>query len=375
MRNLFVYTIFTALTIYLLTSCRPPELEGAYVDYNAKRMDTALELAKEATDKYPTNAEAPYLLGKIYGEKGMFKEMTESFDKSLERSADFKNQIKESKVYYYQSEYKTAYDNYIAYQKIASDTSEKAMKMLSNAIEHADNASIITPNDYSSIKLAGLAANYKKDTDKASKKFEMLTTIKPDTVDSWFQLGRLYFNSKDYNKAIVYNKKAFELDNSYVPAIELLAFSYEGLKDTANAIQAYKDALNIEPNNISYLFNLGLIFNKRAASSITSSEEQITNYANAETYFVTAINLDPDELADFQRDLFDANLEILYSLTCVAQIQQRKFEECKETTLSGIDNFPDSADLHDYLAICLSNLGDVAGAKDASEKAKQLREE
>ena len=134
MRRILIFTFFSAFTFYLLTSCRPPELEGAYVDYNAKRMDSALELAKEATDKYPTNAEAPYLLGLIYGEKDMFGEMITNFDKSLERATQYEKKIEESKTYYYQSEYKSAYDNYIAYQKTAGDTSEKAIKMLISQI-------------------------------------------------------------------------------------------------------------------------------------------------------------------------------------------------------------------------------------------------
>ena len=58
MRKILAFLIFSVFAVYLLTSCRPPELEGAYVDYNAKRIDSAIELAKEATDKYPDNAEA-----------------------------------------------------------------------------------------------------------------------------------------------------------------------------------------------------------------------------------------------------------------------------------------------------------------------------
>ncbi|HES60182.1 MAG TPA: hypothetical protein ENO18_07110, partial [Caldithrix sp.] len=89
MRKSFSFILFGLLLFIILTSCRPPELEGAYVDYNAKRMDNALELAKQATEKYPDNPEAPYLLGQIYGEKGMFKEMMESFDKSLNISTQY----------------------------------------------------------------------------------------------------------------------------------------------------------------------------------------------------------------------------------------------------------------------------------------------
>ena len=376
MRKILAFLIFSVFAVYLLTSCRPPELEGAYVDYNAKRIDSAIELAKEATDKYPDNAEAPYLLGLIYGEKGMFTEMVQSFDKSLERNPEqFKKEINDSKNYYFQTEYKNAYDSYVSYQNNSANKTDTTYKALDNAIKHAENASIIEPNDYSSVKLAALAANYKNDTDTAIKKFQLLTNIRPDTVDGWFQLGRAYFNAKDYESAIKYNKKALELDNKYVPSLELIAFSYESLKDTVNAIDAYKAAIDVDPNNISYLFNLGLIYNKRAAAAPAGSKTLMDNYANAEKYFSQAIHIDPDELDEFQRSLYDANLEILYSLTCVAQIQQRKFAEAKETAQSGIDYFPDSADLYDYLSICEANLGNKKEAKEASDKANQLRGE
>ncbi|MEJ2542572.1 MAG: tetratricopeptide repeat protein [Calditrichaceae bacterium] len=367
--------MFGVFILFILTACRPPELEGAYVDYNAKRIDSALELAKQATEKYPDNAEAPFLLGQIYGEKGMFKEMMESFEKSLNISTDYESKIKETKTYYFNSEYKSAYDSYVSFQKSVGDTSERTIKLLDNAIKHAENASLINPDDYSSVKLAGLAANYKNDTDLAEKQFTKLTKIKPDTVDGWFWLGRLNFNKQNYEKAIEYNKKANEIDETYVPALELIAFSYESLKDTANTIKAYKEAIEADPNNVSYLFNLGLVYNKLAAGSNRDSEEFKTDYSNAELYFSRALNLDPDELDEYQRTLYDSNLELLYSLTCVAQIQQRKFEEAEQTALDGIDNFPGSADLYEYLAISQSNLGKKKEAQEANEKAEQLRGE
>ena len=123
------------------------------------------------------------------------------------------------------------------------------------------------------------------------------------------------------------------------------------------------------------MFNLGLVYNKLAASSDKGSDKYKDNYANAEVYFSKAIDLDPDELDDYQRSLFDANLEILYSLKCVAQIQQHKFEEAKQTAQEGIDYFPGSADLYEYLAISLSNLGKKTEAEEANEKSKQLRGE
>ena len=408
MRKIFIFFTFIIFALSVLTSCRPPELEGAYVDYNNDRKDSALELAKEATEKYPDNAEAPYLLGRIYGEKAMYKEMVESYNKSLQRSDEFKDDIEQSKLYYFQSEYKKGYDNFVNYQNAAGDTSEQTMQLLKSAYEHAKNASIIRPNDYSTVKLAALAANYQDDYDKAKEEFQELTKIRPDTVDGWFQLGRLYFNEKNYKKAIEYEKKAFDVDSNFVPAMELIAFAYENLNDTTNAIDAYKKAISLDPNNISYLFNLGLIYNKQAATA-GSEDVQKEKYAMAEKYFASTYNSEAfirgclqdlveqtlyqkglleiiiinsgsqqNERAiveDFQRTLYDSNLEILYSLTVVAQIQQRKFKEALATAQEGLDYFPDSADLYEYISICQSNLGNAKAAQEANDRAEQLRGE
>jgi tetratricopeptide (TPR) repeat protein len=175
-------------------------------------------------------------------------------------------------------------------------------------------------------------------------------------------------------KAIEYEKKAFDVDSNFVMAMELIAFAYENLNDTTNAIDAYKKAISLDPNNISYLFNLGLIYNKQAATA-GSEDVQKEKYAMAEKYFARALSINPDELEDFQRTLYDSNLEILYSLTVVAQIQQRKFKEALATAQEGLDYFPDSADLYEYISICQSNLGNAKAAQEANDRAEQLRGE
>ena len=67
MKSLHLLLILGLLILSLsVSSCRPPELEGAVVHYNAGRNDQALTLAQEATEKYPDNPEAwfypPYLV-------------------------------------------------------------------------------------------------------------------------------------------------------------------------------------------------------------------------------------------------------------------------------------------------------------------------
>ena len=84
-----------------LTSCRPPELEGAIVHYNSGRNDQAYDLALSASEKYPDNAEVWYYLGEIQGKKNMVKEMMESFTKSLAISNSQSSKIAAAKTTYF----------------------------------------------------------------------------------------------------------------------------------------------------------------------------------------------------------------------------------------------------------------------------------
>jgi len=100
MKKALVALFSLIILLSVLVSCRPPELEGAFVDYNAGRYDNALKLAKGSTEKYPANAEAWFLLGQIYGKKSMFGEMADAFDQSLKVGPAHKAAIKNEKLYY-----------------------------------------------------------------------------------------------------------------------------------------------------------------------------------------------------------------------------------------------------------------------------------
>ena len=73
------FVIVIVLVLWFIgAGCKPPEIEGTIVHMQAKRMQDAYDLALVAVDKYPNISEAWYLLGKIQGERGEMKEMTES---------------------------------------------------------------------------------------------------------------------------------------------------------------------------------------------------------------------------------------------------------------------------------------------------------
>ncbi len=149
----------TALVgLSMLVSCRPAELEGAFVEYKANRFDKALELAQLSTEKYPQNGEAWLLLGRLYGKKDQFGKMVDAFDKAVEMNPQYAVTVKNEKIYYFQINFNKGVNNYNTFTKLEDHKSEKAIKTIDQAIEGFSNANLIK-TDYTATNLLASCYN------------------------------------------------------------------------------------------------------------------------------------------------------------------------------------------------------------------------
>lgn len=356
----FLFIVLTSvLVIGLLVSCRPPELEGAFVDFNAGRFDNALKLAKESTEKYPANPEAWYLLGKIYGKKGMFTDMVDAFDKSLEIGPAHKTAIERERQYYFQSKFNDAVSKYNAFTKVEDKTSEKALKTLENAIADFKQAIAINKDDYTAHRLVAVSYNILENDEEALKYYEKLTEIYPDTSSSWLDLGIFYYNGQKYEKAIDYLKKAAELAPEDPEPITYLAQSYDFSKQRKPAIEAYNKAISVNPEEKALPFNLGLLYVKSASDTTVSKDKQIEYLKAAIVNFDKVIQIDNE-------------IKEAHQLKSTAEIRLEDWSAAKETLLKGLDLFPDDADMWNNLGICYARMNQKEKAEEAFEKAKEL---
>ncbi|NLF83683.1 MAG: tetratricopeptide repeat protein [Candidatus Gastranaerophilales bacterium] len=87
----------------------------------------------------------------------------------------------------------------------------------------------------------------------------------PDVALSWTQLGTVYFNLKEYEKAVSCLQKAIKIDPSYLHAREKLAFTYKEMGNFEIASEHLKKLTEIEPDNINFSYNYALYLteNKR----------------------------------------------------------------------------------------------------------------
>lgn len=88
------------------------------------------------------------------------------------------------------------------------------------------------------------------------------TQIKPCTY--YFEnLGRAYFENRDFDTAISAYKKALEFSPNDFDVLFNLASAYKKNDELNNAITAYESALSVKPNHPDVLFNLANVYENK----------------------------------------------------------------------------------------------------------------
>ncbi|MFP4459675.1 MAG: tetratricopeptide repeat protein [Candidatus Zixiibacteriota bacterium] len=232
------------LFLILLSGCNPKEITSAKVYIQQKNFEDALVQLQQASEKYPGNANAHYLLGQVYAELDSFEQMNEAFDKTLAVDSSYAEEIKdwrqstaadafnrgvkyskreqwEDALEWYELSTKINPDNSnfwknLGYTYTKLDQPDKAIETYKKALEH----------DPTDLPIALETARFYLSTEKpenARKAIEVLENIQehyPDSAHVYIQLGEAYSVAEQQDKAIATLEKAQQLD----PDNALLAF-------------------------------------------------------------------------------------------------------------------------------------------------------
>jgi len=346
------------LAALMLSNCRPPELEGAVVDFNAGRFDNALANAETAVEKYPDNAEAWFYLGRIYGKKDRMADMMKAFERSLALAPTYESQIQAEKSLYFSQKFNAGVNSYNKFKQIEDKKSEAAEKALRDAIENFQ-ASAVIRDDYTANRLIAVSYQLLGDKVNAISRYEALMEIRPDTADVYVDLGSLYFFDKEYDKATGLFEKALEVDPENLEAATFLAQAYDVQKKTEQAIVAYKRAVSLNPEEKAMPFNLGLLLFNEANKKDQNPETKKQYLSEAATYFGKALAID---------DSFKEG----YQLKGQAELLLERYADAKETYLAGLDKFPEDSNMWYNLGVSYARLNDKAKAEEAFAKAEEL---
>ena len=187
------------------------------------RVDGAIEKLVAATVLQPNFAEAYNMIGVCYDEKGQYNLAQDEYKKALKiesNNARFLNNIGYS--YYLSSDF-------------------------GNSIKHYKRGLKITPNDRRMHNNIGLAYGRKGDYDEAKEHF----IIAVGEVGAYLNLGYLYTQDGEQDKAIKSYEAALKIKPDSLPAMSNLAQLYErkGWLREAGSLQAqYKKLSEAEKN-------------------------------------------------------------------------------------------------------------------------------
>jgi len=88
---------------------------------------------------------------------------------------------------------------------------------------------------------------------------EAEVTQNPDNYNAWTQLGHLYFDSNQYNKAIGAYTKSLELHSGDANLLTDLGVMYRRSGDSAKAIESFDKAIAMSTTHEQSRFNKGIV--------------------------------------------------------------------------------------------------------------------
>lgn len=97
--------------------------------------------------------------------------------------------------------------------------------------------------------------------ERAAQIFELekKTSETPDDVKAWIDLGNLYFDTGNHEKAISAYKKALELTPNNANVMNDLAVMYRRSGQPKKAIETFDRAIKIDPGHETVRFNKGVV--------------------------------------------------------------------------------------------------------------------
>jgi tetratricopeptide (TPR) repeat protein len=168
------------------------------------------------------------------------------------------------------------------------------------------------------------------------------------TAKKYFKQGNDYYRQGEYDKAIESYKEAIELKPDDAAAYYNLGNAYNDLGEYAQAIESYKKAIKLKPDDVAAYYNLGNAYYNRS------------EYAKAIESYHKAIELKPDD-ADAYNNLGNAYKNM------------GEYAQAIKLYKKAIEIKPDYVAAYSNQGNAYKNLGEYAKAIKLYHKAIELK--
>lgn len=353
--NLLVIVFLGALI--LLVSCRPPEIEGLIVRIDRQMFDNeTYQLAEEAIQNNPENAEAWFYYGMLQGRKGDFDKMNKAFDKVLalnpqqgvkegggQLSAG--EAVKRLRLSYFADNFNAGKSSYDKAREI--DDEAKKKEHLGVALDKFKAARQADPTRTEPLQPLAISMLLLGDTATAIDTYQEAVVLQPgneelliNAGDFYLQINRLDDAEKMYQKVLSANKSN---ENAHLGLGQLE--TQKGNWD--KAAQLFEKVLELNPENTNVAFNIGVSFYNQE------------KYQEAIPFLKRTLETEP------------GNVE-LHEILGICYVQAKMYDEGMQFLEGSVQQFPNNTELWNYLAIIYANQGMKDKAEEAMKKTKEL---
>ena len=142
----------------------------------------------------------------------------------------------------------------------------------------------INPNHADTLSNIGVIFEELKDYQKAKDCYEKTIIINPNHSPALNNLGNVFKNLEEYQKAIKCYEKVIALNPNNADALNNLGNVFKNLEEYQKAIKCYEKVIALNPNNANAFNNLGNVFknlkkNQKAIKCYDIAIELNPNYA------------------------------------------------------------------------------------------------
>ena len=134
------------------------------------------------------------------------------------------------------------------------------------------------------IFVLALGDHQKNNLVAAQKLYNQVLKIDPNHVGTHINLGMIFINLNENQKAIICSEKAIKINPNSFSAYNNLGIAFKALGEIEKAITCYERAIEINPNNAIIYNNLGKIF------------YQSGEYPKALSIFTKILQIDPNNI-------------------------------------------------------------------------------
>ena len=276
-------------------------LGGAYTDQGDYKKAT--EYYEHAVALDPKRADGFERLGYLYKKDNQFGKAIENYEKSIQLdTSSFENFIQLGKLYKGNMDYEKAIKSFQKAINLDSTSSTgfvhlaefyQGQRDYEKAVKNYNKATALNPTaTESQIKLGDMYRD-KKDYALAIQSYQKAVVANPKETNSIFKLGVLYFyymGSKFYDKALEQYSKAIAKDTTW--AYYNIGLVYLEMKDYNKAIESFLIVIKhykghqLYLSKNSYMTNYGSPYFKLSSAYAGQGNQQLLNLYNAKGYLV-----------------------------------------------------------------------------------------